>query len=208
MDLPFAPGRREDELQLRFGVSGGYAWYFPKGDHANVGILSWRPDRQRALRARLRRYAADLGLDLDDRQVKGHWIPQGLRLGRVSRGRVLLVGDAAATGDPFFGEGISYAMASAVLAADAIAAWAVGRGPLDAYDRAMQAHLGPAMRRLTSIADLADRLPTLSLLALRIGGWMRDEIVQGVAGTAAPFVLPVTDVLSEGRGTAIRPLRR
>jgi flavin-dependent dehydrogenase len=208
VDLPFAPGRREDELQLRFGEPGGYAWYFPKAEHANVGILTWRPDRQRALRARLRRYAADLGLDLDDRQVKGHWIPQGLRRGRVSRGRVLLVGDAAATGDPFFGEGISYAMASAVLAADAIAAWAAGHGQLDAYDRAMQAHLGPAMRRLTAVADLADRLPTLSLLALRIGGWMRNEIVESVAGTAAPFVLPVAEARQEGLGTAIRPVRR
>ena len=66
VDLPFASSRREDELQLRFGVPGGYAWYFPKGDHANVGILSWRPERQPGLRDGLRRYVTELGGTLDD----------------------------------------------------------------------------------------------------------------------------------------------
>lgn len=190
VDLPFAGGRREDELQLRFGVPGGYAWYFPKGDHANVGILSWRSERQAGLRYGLRRYTETLGLRLDERRVKGHWIPQGLRRGPVVRGRVLLVGDAAATGDPFFGEGISYAMASSVLAAEAIQGWAAGRGPLDTYDASLRRTLGPAMRRLTHVSEIADRLPSLAFLALRVSGWARGEAIRGVAGTSAPFALP------------------
>jgi geranylgeranyl reductase family protein len=189
VDLPFAPDRSEDELQLRFGVSGGYAWYFPKKDHANVGILSWRSGNQARLRERLRAYAGGIGLRFDERLVKGHWIPQGLRRGSAVRGRVVLVGDAAATGDPFFGEGISYAMASAFLAADAIGAWADGRAPLTAYDASLQRALGPAMRRLVYVAEIADRLPSLSFVALRFNGWARREAVGGVAGTGSPFLL-------------------
>ena len=126
VDLPLAGDRRDDELQLRFGVRGGYGWYFPKADHANVGVLSWRHGAQPTLREALARYARELGLErqLAETRVKGHWIPQGLRAGGAVRGRVLLIGDAAATGDPFLGEGISYAMSSALLAADAITAWA------------------------------------------------------------------------------------
>jgi geranylgeranyl reductase family protein len=190
VDLPFAPGRREDELQLRFGVSGGYAWYFPKGDHANVGIMSWRQGGQRRLGEQLKRYARSLGLPLDQRRVKGHWIPQGLRSGPIVRGRILLVGDAAATSDPFFGEGISYAMASAALAARAIGAWADRATPLSAYDLSVRRAIGPALRRLMVVAEIADRMPTLSLVALRAGGWARQEAVHGVAGTHAPFLMP------------------
>jgi geranylgeranyl reductase family protein len=190
VDLPFAAGRPDDELQLRFGLAGGYAWYFPKASHANVGILTWRAAERPRLRATLRRYVEALGLRLDERAVKGHWIPQGLRRGPAVLGRVVLVGDAAATGDPFFGEGISYAMASAVLAARAIRRFAEGSAPLDAYDRSLRRAIGPAMRRLTLVAELADRAPTMSLLALRTSGWARGEAINGVSGTAFPFRLP------------------
>lgn len=190
VDLPFTAGRRDDELQLRFDVPGGYAWYFPKADHANVGILTWRPAQRSALRDQLRGYARRLGLVLDERAVKGHWIPQGLRRGPAVQGRVLLVGDAAATGDPFFGEGISYAMASAVLAARAVRRFADGTAPLSSYDRALRLTLAPAMRRLTIVAEATDRATTLSLLALRASGWAREEAVHWLAGTAFPFRLP------------------
>lgn len=190
VDLPFAGDRREDELQLRFGVSGGYAWYFPKADHANVGILTWRAGRRPGLRGELERYAAGLGLRVDDRAVKGHWIPQGLRAGPTVRGRVLLVGDAAAAGDPFFGEGISYAMASAVLAARAVRRWSDGQAPLDAYDRSLRRTLGPAMRRLAIVSEVTDRAPTLSFLALQASRWARDQAVNWVSGASFPFRLP------------------
>ena len=200
VDLPFATHRRTDELQLRFGVPGGYAWYFPKGDHANVGILTWRPEGRSGLRDGLRRYARSLGMKLDGRAVKGHWIPQGLRRGPAIRGRVLLVGDAAATGDPFFGEGISYAMASAVLAANAVEAWSAGRAPLAAYDRALRRAFWPAMRRLTVAAEMADRAPTLAYAALRWSGWARGQAVDRVSGTRAPFRLPGMGNREDGAG--------
>jgi geranylgeranyl reductase family protein len=191
VDLPFPTVRRFDELQLHFGLPGGYAWYFPKGDHANIGVLSWRPSHQATLRGALVRYAATLGLNAAQGRVKGHWIPQGLRRRSAVQGRVLLVGDAAATGDPFFGEGISYAMASAEIASRAIRAWRDGRiGSLAPYDRLLRAALGPAMRQLSLVAEGSDRIPAAALLALRWSGWIRKGFVEAVAGTSGAFRLP------------------
>jgi geranylgeranyl reductase family protein len=190
VDLPFAPGRRQDELQLRFGVAGGYAWYFPKADHANVGILSWRRSRQPALREALGRYVRELGLSLRDARVLGHRIPQGLRKGPVVRGRVLLVGDAAAAAEPLFGEGISYGMASAAIAARTIDDWASGRiAGLDAYDRRLRTSLGLVMRRAGIVADIADIAPTASMFGLRLIPWIRDNAIRAVAGVG-PYALP------------------
>jgi geranylgeranyl reductase family protein len=203
VDLPFA-ARRPDTLQLRFGVPGGYAWYFPKADHANVGILSWRRRHVRDLRDRLRRYIEELGLDPTAGHVKGHWIPQALRPGTVVRDRVLLIGDAAATGDPFFGEGISYAMASAALAADTIAAWADGTASLEDYERRLHQALDPAMSRLLLVAEIADRASSISILTLRFSRWARREGFSGVVGTAAPFRLPRAQDQAEARASRVR----
>ncbi len=191
VDLPFAPGRSTDELQLSFREPGGYAWYFPKGDHANVGILSWRAEHQASLRDRLTRYANGLGLDLAGRRVRGHWIPQGLRGGPLASGRVLLVGDAAGIGDPFFGEGISYAMASAGIAATVIDEWANGHlAGLEPYEARLRSSLSPAMRRLSLVSGIADRAPSASLLALRWIPWARGEAVRAIAGLGSVFALP------------------
>jgi flavin-dependent dehydrogenase len=191
VDLPFASGRPTDQLQLRFGVAGGYAWYFPKADHANVGILSWRRSRQPGLRDALRRYIRELGLSARDARVLGHWIPQGLRREPVVRGRVLLVGDAAAAAEPLFGEGISYGMASAAIAARTIDDWASGRvATLEVYDRRLRAALGPVLRRAGLVADIADLAPSGSMLGLRFIPWIRDNAIRAVAGEGRPYSLP------------------
>jgi hypothetical protein len=54
------------------------------------------------------------------------------------------------------------------------------------------------MRRLTLVAELADRAPTLSLLGLRVLPWARDQAVNGISGDAFPFRLPVPDATPRG----------
>ena len=191
VDLPLAGARDPDALELRFGIPSGYAWYFPKADHANVGILTADPRHQPHLRAMLGRYTRELGLPVGDARVRGHWIPQGLRRGPAVRGRVLLAGDAAGTADPFFGEGISSALASGVLAARTIGDWADGRIPsLRAYDRRLRTALAPGFARMSLVGAIADAIPTLSILGLRTVPWARNEARRGLLGLGPPFVLP------------------
>jgi geranylgeranyl reductase family protein len=191
VDLPLDPRRTPAALELRFGIPRGYAWYFPKGDHANVGVLTTDARRYGGLRAELRRYAREIGLDADAGRIRGHWIPMSLRRGPLAGGRILLAGDAAGTADPFFGEGISYALASGALAADAIGRWAGGRGrALEEYDARTRAAFAPAFSRLTLVAAIADTLPSLSIVALAALPWARSEARRGLLGLGRPFAFP------------------
>ncbi len=180
----------EDTAVVSFTVRGGYAWYFPKRGHASLGAASARPLRAHALHQILTRFAATLGLGVESGRVRGHWIPIGLRTGPVAGRRVVLVGDAAATTDPLFGEGISYALHSAGLAAAAAAEWMAGEAPdLRAYDTRLRASLGPAFARLRWVARAVDRSPSVALLLIRASEAARESVVDVVAGRRAPFVL-------------------
>ncbi len=166
VDLPFGPGTPTDAAIVSFRVPGGYAWCFPKGDHVNVGLAA-ETRSVAPLREALSRFARHLGLDPAGGRLRGHWIPVGLRRGPLARGRVLLLGDAAAAADPFFGEGIAYAVASATIAADAVGAWADRSADLCAYDTAVRAALAPLHERLDATARVVRLAAPAAVLAVR-----------------------------------------
>ena len=188
VDLPFVERLPLDTAILDYRLPGGFAWYFPKGDHANVGIGSYRASRHASLRAELCRFVNDLGFDPVQGRVQGHSIPAGLRRGSLSTRRVLLAGDAAATADPFFGEGISYAVLSGVVAAQAIGDWATGSlSDLRPYDARLRRALGPALGRLGWMARLAEPSPLLTLAAVRLIPMVRLDAIDAIAGRRPPF---------------------
>jgi len=190
VDTPLALATAADTALVAFTVPSGYAWYFPKQDHGNVGVATARADRYRGLGHDLARFTASLGLDVVGARVRGHWIPVGLRRGPSASRRVVLVGDAAATADPLFGEGIAYALYSAHMAAQAIADWCEGGTPdLRVYDARLRAGLGPLFSRLGQIARAVELSPTAVLLALRTSAAAREFAVDAVAGRRAPFAL-------------------
>lgn len=188
VDLPFAERLLLDTAILDYRVPGGFAWYFPKGDHANLGIGSYRASRHGSLRVELRRFVSDLGFDPDQGHIRGHWIPGGLRRGPLSTRRVVLAGDAAATADPFFGEGISYAVLSGVVAAQAVGEWATGSlSDLRPYDARLRRALGPALGRLGWMARLAELSALLALTAVRFSPVVREAAIDAIAGRRPPF---------------------
>lgn len=101
-------------------IDAGYAWVFPKREHLSVGILSTRrvcPD----LQLKLAEYLQRLGITrVEKTERHGYLIPLAPRQGPLARGRVLLAGDAAGLVDPVTAEGISHAILSGQLAANAI----------------------------------------------------------------------------------------
>lgn len=160
------------DLQEQFGsraefglgaVPQGYAWVFPKGDCLSVGVGRFRPGRT-DLRAALHQAMARLGIPLDGVVLHGHPVPcyplrPWSRWGaepreRLSTRRCLLVGDAAGLVDPLLGEGIRYAMASARIAAEAIA-----HGDLSGYERAIWRRVGHSLATGGMAADLFYRWP-------------------------------------------------
>jgi len=146
-------------------VPGGYAWVFPKGDHANLGVGGSLAEGPR-LRAHLDRLAHRHGLDphaLED--VVGHRIPMR-RLGTpAAAGRILLAGDAAGLVDPLSGDGIYEAFVSGKLAAEAILA-----GRPETYEAALSAALDRHAGASWKAKRVADAHPAVCLWALRAPG--------------------------------------
>jgi geranylgeranyl reductase family protein len=146
-------------------VPGGYAWVFPKGDHANLGVGGWFVEGPR-LREHLDRLAHRHGVDpgaLED--VRGHRLPMRELGAPAARGRVLLVGDAAGLVDPLSGDGIYEAFVSGRLAAEAALA-----GRPEAYEQALSAALDRHAGASWKAKLVADRHPAACLWALRAPG--------------------------------------
>jgi len=99
----------------------GYGWVFPKGDHlgAGLGIFGAKGSGGH-LKPALAGYLKTLGLAKADTHVHGYVIPLRPRRDGFVRRRVFLLGDAAGLADPLSAEGISSAVISARMAADAL----------------------------------------------------------------------------------------
>ncbi|MCM2579789.1 geranylgeranyl reductase family protein [Streptomyces meridianus] len=102
-------------------LPGSYGWVFPKGDTLTVGVISARGEGAGTKRY-LHDFIARLGLAGFEPSISsGHLTRCRTDDSPLSRGRVLVCGDAAGLLEPFTREGISYALRSGRLAGE----WAV-----------------------------------------------------------------------------------
>ncbi len=140
--LPELPGGRV--LFDPTAARRGYGWVFPKRDHLNIGVFS-----QCELCTRLKR-------DLDAfvaLQGFGAWrsegpfaspIPVGRPADALGTERVLFAGDAAGLVNPVTGEGISSAILSGRLAAEAVSeSLGTGLAASASYARRIEAEVVP-----------------------------------------------------------------
>jgi len=133
----------DDRMVFDFGgMPRGYGWIFPKKDHLNVGVYSMFP--RRSIRDDLKRFMSryETLRAHDDVKILGHSIPTQNRAGIYATDRVLLLGDAAGFAESFYGEGIYFALKSAVLAAESFARTR-GRRVEREYSARIQSDLAP-----------------------------------------------------------------
>ena len=101
-------------------VSDGYAWVFPKREHLSIGVLSMKRGRK-DLKSLFQKYLNVLEIQHVNQITRhGYVIPVTPRTDRFVMNRSLLIGDAAGFADPITAEGISNAILSGRLAAEAI----------------------------------------------------------------------------------------
>jgi len=162
-------------------IPAGYAWVFPKRRHLSVGILTTGRANIN-LADRLEDYLRFLGIQRRERTEKHGWlIPLEPRPGPLARGRVLLVGDAAGLADPITAEGISYALWSGRLAAEAIAGH-----PTDpvktaaAYQALLEENILGDLRAGRWLAKLVYHYPRLRHWAFRRQGQRLTQFATGV----------------------------
>ena len=148
--------RPEDatEIFLRSAYAGGYAWLFPKGDTANlgVGVDFQHRGRLKALLQDLQAGLAAAGrVSAQPLSLTGGLIPVGGRLravGRLGAVAALLAGDAAGLTNPVTGAGIEAAVHSGTLAGGAVASWLDGcTGALPEYESELSDLYDPAQAR-------------------------------------------------------------
>lgn len=103
-------------------VPHGYAWVFPKKKHLSIGVALMKKTNQ-SLHKWLEKYFGVLSIgekDILKKEKHGYVIPLASKLSNYSMERVLFAGDALGLADPITAEGISFAIESGQLAAQAI----------------------------------------------------------------------------------------
>jgi geranylgeranyl reductase family protein len=125
----FAHGTTAQEIVIRFVPDPqGYIWSFPREDHLAIGICAQADESQPGpLRDIVAHWIAATGIAPDARLEPYSWPIPSLAADDFDREqaagpRWLLVGDAAGLVDPITREGIFFALRSAQMAVDALAA--------------------------------------------------------------------------------------
>jgi geranylgeranyl reductase family protein len=120
-DVPCRPtvtsSAGRDLIDIYFGTAYmGYGWVFAKRDHLNVGLgaLASRAPNVKTAALDFHRALPGSGIEVgtERRNAVGWMVPAGGHRRVVAGGRVMLAGDAAGFVDPFYGEGIAYAILS------------------------------------------------------------------------------------------------
>jgi flavin-dependent dehydrogenase len=146
------------DIFLRPDYCGGYAWLFPKGAVANVGVgisIESRKSLKPLLDALCQKLAEERRIGTRTFALTGGAIPVGGRLrsiARLGRTAVLLAGDAAGLTNPVTGAGIASAVQSGALAGSAAIALLAGRAAaLDEYGCCAQSSVAPPARRVGAL---------------------------------------------------------
>ena len=183
---PSVLARYADGARFDLGTpAGGYGWVFPKAEHLSVGVgVFTRHGARRRLRDELSRYLHAVGLGEGGvMRTRGAPIPVRPRR-TAARGRVLLAGDAAGLADPLTGEGISLAIRSGRLAAEALLAARLDpRAAARRYLAALRNDILGELRIARGLAWVLYRQPGLvRRLAPRLGQLAGEALTEVVVG--------------------------
>jgi geranylgeranyl reductase family protein len=153
-------------IDIHFGVSDwGYGWVFPHDGYFSVGIAGLTKHIPYPKKT-FTDFLATLPQDIfkGDYEIHGHLIPAGGYERNIVGNRTLLVGDAAGFVDPFYGEGIAYAIKSGQIAAELIQKIIINennRSTLNDYPAMCQREFGNNLRYSLYLSQYMHRFPKL-----------------------------------------------
>ncbi|MDE2561166.1 MAG: NAD(P)/FAD-dependent oxidoreductase [Sphingomonadales bacterium] len=158
--VPLRRAQASTDIYLSAEIKGGYAWVFPKGEVANVGLGVDRSCKERLkplLESLLDHLAAEDVIGREPISHTGGAIPVGGPVGvagRLGGTQVLLAGDAAGLTNPITGAGIPAACQSGRMAGETAACVVRGReeAVADYYDD-IEDLFGASLRRAVDRRD-------------------------------------------------------
>ncbi len=191
-EIPVPPEVAQDwagRVLIDWGpLPGSYGWVFPKGDTLTVGVISARGEGA-ATKRYLEDFTARLGLSGFTPTVSsGHLTRCRTDDSPLSRGRVLVCGDAAGLLEPWTREGISFALRSGRLAGQWAARIAEAGDAVDArrqalnYTFAIKAGLGVEMgvgRRMLTLFSNRPRMLHATMIGIRPAWSIFAQITRG-----------------------------
>ena len=162
-----------DAVQIHFGVvPRGYLWVFPSGEDLCIG-LGGVYKKGTDYRAILRKFLSSRGLDPAAYKLFGAFVPIGKPVPQQNApADTMLVGDAGGFVDPMYGEGLYFALATGIAAADAIASG--GGKPKFLQDTAPLAEM---IRQGVRVQKVFFRAPAVRLFQRKIknkNGFVRE----------------------------------
>jgi geranylgeranyl reductase family len=151
-------------IDIHFGIAqGGYGWIFPHTGYYSVGIAGTAQSLEHPKKI-LMDFLQENGLS-GDFPVRSHIIPTGGIKRKIISSRLLLSGDAAGFVDAFTGEGISYAIRSGQLAAEAVAdlvMYSQKLSSLKAYESSCRQEFGNYLAGSLKLEKIIHRFPETS----------------------------------------------
>ncbi|MCB2192363.1 MAG: NAD(P)/FAD-dependent oxidoreductase [Deltaproteobacteria bacterium] len=171
MQVPLAQPLERTLVYLEPAILHGYAWLFPRGAAANLGLGCRVQVKPQKLLDELRARLTDQGLILPGvLALAGGAIPVGGPRSEMAKGRVLLAGDAAGLTHPVTGAGIPQAVFSGIEAGKAAARLAGGRSEAgEEYQNEVMARYGSHLARGLAARQEMER------------GWNNDDFAELMA---------------------------
>ena len=153
-------------VDIHYGVSDwGYGWVFPHNGYFSVGIAGLAKDIPHPKKT-FANFLATLPEKMfkGNYEIHGHLIPAGGLKRNIVSNKTLLVGDAAGFVDPFYGEGISYAIRSGQIPTETIHRIIFNKkdmSTLNDYPRICQREFGNNLRYSLYLSKFMHRYPKL-----------------------------------------------
>ncbi|HET9701525.1 MAG TPA: NAD(P)/FAD-dependent oxidoreductase [Burkholderiales bacterium] len=180
--VPLLKPLQETTIWLSPAYPGGYAWLFPRGETANLGVgidFEFSRDLRHPLDELHGQLVAAGVVGAEIRRRTGGAIPVGGMRERLVLGDVLFVGDAAGLTHPITGAGISAAVLSGEEAGTAAARRVAGKsGALEDYDETIRELFGPTIERALRTRESLNwmwKTPAAALDDSQRRGWVAFE---------------------------------
>lgn len=180
--VPLLREMADTTIWLSGEYPGGYAWLFPRGAEANLGIgidYDYGRDAKHPLDKLHEQLVLQGTVGPTILRRTGGGIPVGGMRERLAVGQVLFAGDAAGLTHPITGAGIAAAVLSGEHAGEAVAQWpAKGQQALDDYDEEIRDIYGPTIERALRVRESLNwiwKTPAADEDAEQRRGWIAFE---------------------------------
>ncbi|HEX9180936.1 MAG TPA: NAD(P)/FAD-dependent oxidoreductase [Burkholderiales bacterium] len=180
--VPLLQPLTDTMIWLSPAYPGGYAWLFPRGETANLGVgidFEFSRDLRHPLDELHGQLVTAGVVGAEIRRRTGGAIPVGGMRERLVVGEVLFVGDAAGLTHPITGAGISAAVLSGEEAGAAAARRVAGKlGALEDYDETVRELFGPTIERALRTRESLNwmwKAPAVGLDESQRRGWIAFE---------------------------------